>query len=102
MFKMKNELNRRTFLQTTTLAGAGMAIPFTSSAKEAPNIISRRSKSTINIGVIGVGLRGSYHAQLAMERDDCELVAICDVDKKMMERMQKIVSDKGLGLKGWG
>ena len=96
MFKMKNELNRRTFLQTTTLAGAGMAIPFTSSAKEAPNIISRRSKSTINIGVIGVGLRGSYHAQLAMERDDCELVAICDVDKKQLARGVKTCAGQGL------
>ena len=92
---MKNELNRRKFIQTTALAGAGVAIPFSSTAKTAPHILKGKPKSKINIGVIGVGLRGSYHAELAMERDDCELVAICDVDKQMIERMQKIVSDKG-------
>ena len=92
---MKKELNRRKFLQASALAGAGAAIPFTTSGQNSPNLISEKPKSKINVGVIGVGLRGSYHAEFAMEREDCELVAICDIDKRMIERMQKLVSDKG-------
>lgn len=90
---MSNNLNRRTFLQTSALASAGLAVGQTTTPKK---VISS-SKSKINIGVIGVGLRGQSHIDLALDRSDCEIVAICDVDDSMIQRTLSIIDKKGKG-----
>lgn len=90
---MDNNFNRRSFLQTSLLAGAGVAIP--SAASATSTIKKTTSKSKINIGVIGSGLRGQSHIALAHRREDCEVVAICDVDDEMINRTKKIFEDNG-------
>ncbi len=95
---MNQSYNRRKFLQTSALAGAGLAIPATS-AKAASEtnvqILKDPPKSKINLGFIGVGLRGQSHISLALNRDDCNVVAINDIDDHMIERTKKIFERKG-------
>jgi len=90
---MGNPVNRRSFLQTSALAGAGLAIP----VKETANfhINKRPNKSSIKLGFIGVGLRGQSHVSLALDRDDCTVAAICDVDDYMLNRTKEMIEKKG-------
>jgi predicted dehydrogenase len=62
-------MNRRTFLVGSAFAARTLA------ANERPNI-----------GVIGVGGRGSYHVSGLVLRKDVELTAVCDVDTGRTER----------------
>ncbi len=79
--------SRRTFIQKTMLAGAGISI--------LPNLTfaNATNKSKINVGLIGVGLRGTNHLNNLLQRDDVNVTAICDVDqariKLTMDKMDK-------------
>lgn len=98
---MKNKPNRRAFIQKSILAGAGLALGTTASGanKEeeskttAQPIANQNSK--LQLGFIGVGLRGQSHVDLALDRKDCVVAAICDIDPEMIRRTQAIISKKG-------
>ena len=45
--------------------------------------------------MIGVGLRGQNHLDLLLRREDVELVAICDVDDRMLASSKKIIKKSG-------
>jgi predicted dehydrogenase len=62
-------MNRRTFLVGSAFAARTLA-----------------ANDRTNIGVIGVGGRGSYHVQGLVRRKDVELTAVCDVDTGRTER----------------
>ena len=57
------------------LAGAGISI--------LPNLTfgNAINKSKINVGLIGVGLRGTNHLNNLLQRDDVNVTAICDIDQ---------------------
>ena len=90
---MEKNLNRREFLQSSMLAGAGMALPTTAAASY--NITSAQPKSTLRIAVLGSGLRGQSHINLALDRDDCEVVAIADPQQVMVDRTKALFEKKG-------
>ncbi|MEL6943800.1 MAG: Gfo/Idh/MocA family oxidoreductase [Bacteroidota bacterium] len=90
---MSHTLNRRDFLQTSTLAGAGLAVSSKSEGEHSN--LKTPFKSKINIGIIGSGLRGQSHINLALNRADCEVIAIADIDDRMIERTKKLFTDKG-------
>ena len=90
---MENQLNRRKFIQVSALAGIGIGTSTTELKATSKTISS--SKSKINIGVIGSGLRGQSHINLALNRTDCEVVAICDIDAHMINRTKKLFDKKG-------
>jgi len=72
-------LSRRSFLKTASVAGAGILI--------IPSLLSRPS-SRLNIAVIGVGGRGEASwKQVPIE----SIVALCDVDDRRAERGYKAV-----------
>jgi predicted dehydrogenase len=62
-------LNRRTFLLGSTYAAV------VTGANDRPNI-----------GVIGVGGRGTYHVGALVKRPEVEVTAVCDVDTGRTER----------------
>lgn len=72
-------MNRRTFVKNTGLTAAGFAALPTSTLMAAP-------KANIRLGFIGVGLRGQNHLDNALRRKDVDIVAICDIDDRMLER----------------
>lgn len=83
--------NRRDFLKSATLVGAGAAfVPGMLKAEPKPKATPKKTiKDKINLGFIGVGLRGRDHVYNASRRDDVNIVAICDVDPKAIKATQK-------------
>lgn len=81
-------LDRREFIRNSTMAGLGMAF--------LPNLSFGNSlKRTLNIGFIGVGLRGEEHLRNALERSDIHVKAICDLDKDRLKMAQDLLKEKG-------
>jgi predicted dehydrogenase len=88
-------LNRRNFIRQTAMAGAATAMPLPPVNAEPLNTSSDRFKSKLNLGFIGVGLRGQSHIELALMRDDCEVIAIADPQAVMVDLCLKIFDEKG-------
>jgi len=92
---MPNRFDRRKFLQTTALATAAFATPAVvqSAAASAPRSLNARDK--LRLGFIGVGMRGQSHVELALLREDCEIVAIADPEPRMVADTLKMIAEKG-------
>ncbi|WP_190810673.1 Gfo/Idh/MocA family protein [Flagellimonas sp. S3867] len=82
--------SRRSFVKKSALAGTGLAL--------APNISFGTGKvnaNKLNVGLIGVGLRGTNHLNNLLLRDDIIVGAICDVDDARIQLGLEIISKKG-------
>ena len=69
--------SRRDFVKKTAIAGTGLAL--------APSIslgMNLTFKDKLNVGLIGVGLRGTNHLNNVLLREDVNVVAICDIDQR--------------------
>lgn len=47
------------------------------------------------IGFIGVGLRGQDHLELALRRDDVDVIAICDIQQTMIDASIELIKKSG-------
>jgi len=82
-------MNRRDFVRTSGLTAAALtAIPDKS-------LFASFADEKLKIAIIGVGLRGQNHLDLILKRGDVELVAICDVDPKMLDMAKAIITKSG-------
>lgn len=74
--------NRRDFIKTAAIAGAGLAI--------APKIAfaGRKLGTKVRLGFIGLGLRGDVHLVNSLNRNDIEVIALCDIDPKRIKISQ--------------
>jgi predicted dehydrogenase len=83
--------NRRRFLRNSTLAGTAIFL--------APGIsLATRPTSaadTLNVGLIGVGLRGTNHLSNLLRRDDVNVVAIADIDQDRIKIAQDHIDKAG-------
>jgi predicted dehydrogenase len=80
---------RRNFIKTSAAAGLGFSIL-------PPGILSAKDKATkVRVGFIGVGMRGQGHLELALKRTDTEVVAICDVQQRMLDMSLALVTKSG-------
>jgi hypothetical protein len=79
---------RRDFLRAT-IAGAGLSI--------LPSAIlsAKDAETKVRLGFIGVGLRGQNHLDLALRRSDVEVVAICDVQQRMIDMSKDLIKKSG-------
>ncbi|MCF6285949.1 MAG: Gfo/Idh/MocA family oxidoreductase, partial [Candidatus Hydrogenedentes bacterium] len=67
-------INRRAFLKTAAVAaGAPFILPSTAFGKNAPS-------NRLNVGIIGLGTRGTPDMKLFMGNDDVQIRALCDVN----------------------
>lgn len=82
-------MKRRDFIKTTAVTGLGVLA--------APNIIKARGKEKVRLGLIGVGLRGTWHLKNSLERDDVEVTAICDIDPERITLAQAMIEKSGAG-----
>lgn len=80
---------RREFVKTTALAGTGLALMGSLTGQSAP------ADTKLRLGFIGVGFRGQGHLALALRREDVEVVAICDVQQRMMDMALAHVAKSG-------
>jgi predicted dehydrogenase len=85
---MSFPLSRRDFLKAASLASATLAFPRIMRGQSGPSPSSR-----LNLGLIGNGLICGQHFNALMARDDCRIVAVCDVNlakaRKMRDRAEK-------------
>ncbi|MFS4456048.1 Gfo/Idh/MocA family protein [Maribacter sp. 2304DJ31-5] len=80
---------RRNFIKNTSLAGAGL---FT-----VPGFATKRfgANDKLNIGMIGVGLRGTNHLNNLLLRKDVSITAICDIDPARINLAKNLISKAG-------
>ncbi|MFZ6011730.1 MAG: Gfo/Idh/MocA family protein [Bacteroidota bacterium] len=86
---MTTKTNRRDFIKTTALAGAGLTI------LPSKVLFSKDKDPKVRLGFIGVGLRGQNHLDLALGRTDVDVVAICDVQQRMIDMSKDLVKKSG-------
>lgn len=82
-------MDRKTFLQTTGLAAAGVALSGNLFAKKIGN------EEKVKIALIGTGARGQGHLDLVLRRDDVDLVAICEVEERALNIAKDMIIKSG-------
>lgn len=83
-------MNRKEFIRTTGLAAGAFMVPGASLFPQ-----EGRPYAKVQVGLIGVGLRGQHHLNLLLQREDVEVVAICDIDDRMLIRARGIIQKSG-------
>ena len=78
-------MQRRSFVKNSVLASAGFSILPSSS------LFAQQQK--IKLGFIGVGLRGQDHLEMALRRNDTDVIAICDIDDRMLGMASKKIKE---------
>ena len=81
--------SRRQFIKTAAVAGAGLSV------LSANSIFSKNAASRVRVGFIGVGLRGQNHLELALRRNDVDVIAICDIQQRMIDRSKALIRKSG-------
>jgi len=81
-------MNRKEFVRNASLAAAALVLP-------GKSLLAAKADTKVKVAMIGVGLRGQNHLDLLLKRDDVELVAICDVDDRMLIRAKEMISKSG-------
>ncbi len=88
---MNKSSSRRSFIKNTAILSTGMSI--------APHILygsNTLKDSKLNIGLIGVGLRGTNHLNNLLQRSDVTITAVCDIDPARIDLTRSIFKKKGL------
>ena len=86
---MSKSINRRDFIKTSVLAGAGTLL--------VPKVVLGHPavREKVRLGFIGTGMRGQWVLWLAAKRPDVEITSICDIDEGMIASALKILKDSG-------
>lgn len=83
-------MKRKDFIRNTALTGIGLSL-FPSS-----NIFATsKDQPKVRLAIIGVGARGKGHLDLLLRRDDVDLVAICDVDDRVLKESKAMIEKSG-------
>lgn len=82
-------INRKNFLRNSAITAAGLMI------LPAEIVFAKEPNNKIRLGFIGTGLRGQDHVELALRREDVEVVAICDIQQVMIDATLKLFADAG-------
>jgi predicted dehydrogenase len=86
----RDKIKRREFIKGLgggIIAGLGFPYVMSSSAGETP------PNDKITVGFIGVGMQGRGLLWQFLQRQDCRVTAICDVDKQKLNRALEIVGE---------
>ncbi|MBA3342418.1 MAG: Gfo/Idh/MocA family oxidoreductase [Gemmatimonadaceae bacterium] len=100
--------DRRDFLKTAVLAGAGVGLEACRfgagpgaaagpqrNAGPGPELFAAPPLGRVRVGFVGVGHQGSTHVQNFLRIDNVDVVAICDVTAANLARSLKTVTDAG-------
>jgi predicted dehydrogenase len=81
-------MNRKEFVKTTAMATAAMMMG-------GNKLFAATSDDKVRVALLGTGLRGQSHLSLLLRRDDVDVVAICDVDERMLTSAKDIITKSG-------
>ncbi len=84
-----NYINRRNFVKSSIASGIGLSL------LSAPAIVWGKDDRKVNLGFIGVGMRGRNHLRVAGARPDVNIKAICDIDPASIQEAQKLLKESG-------
>lgn len=99
-----NRLDRRTFLRNSLLAGASISLlPALGCRTTAPSVRSRvpGANDDIRFAVIGFRGRGADHIEGLRKVKGTRLVALCDVDRDVLDKEVKKCRDAGEQVDGF-
>lgn len=82
-------MNRRDFVRNTGLAAASIGLA------SLTDLYGHNNAPLLKVGMIGTGLRGQNHLDLLLRRKDVELVAICDIEPRMLDDARERISKSG-------
>jgi predicted dehydrogenase len=87
-------MKRKEFVTKTGLAAAALV-----AQGSALNVLAQKRKPVIPVddgkvktALIGVGLRGQNHLELLLQRNDVTVVAICDIDDRMLGMSKELLT----------
>ena len=83
------KLKRRDLINSAAIAGAGLLV--------TPGLVlgKRATDSRLRLGFIGVGLRGTWHLENSLKRNDVDVVAICDTNPERLDICRRHIADAG-------
>src|SRR5579864_6045925 len=90
LYPMHPYISRRQFLKQSSILAASVAAvggPLVSRAARSPN-------DTVRLGIIGCNGRGLAHIAGYLSVPDAEIVAICDVDSRALQKGIAAVAQK--------
>lgn len=88
MKNITSGINRRRFLAAAGVAAAApLIVPSNLFGAGAPS-------NRITMGVVGWGMQGPGNTGNFMNHEDCQVVAVCDIDKKHLEQAKNSVNNR--------
>ena len=81
-------MNRKKFIRSTAMATAAIALP-------VKDLLANYTNDKVRIALLGTGLRGQDHLDQLFRKPDVDVVAICDVDDRMLSMAKEAVSKSG-------
>jgi predicted dehydrogenase len=90
-------MKRKDFVKKSTLVAAAAAIaPSYVFAQKKPTTIPKTTNDgKVNVIMMGVGLRGQNHLHLLLDRNDVNVMAICDIDDRMLQTSKAMIEKSG-------
>jgi hypothetical protein len=82
-------MKRKEFIKGAGIAAASMAM------FPGESLLAMAPEPGLKLAMIGVGLRGQNHLDLLLRRNDVDLVAICDIDERMLTSSKQMISKAG-------
>ncbi|WP_158797435.1 Gfo/Idh/MocA family protein [Pedobacter sp. L105] len=82
-------MNRREFVNMSSMAAAVLTV------MPEETLFANPKDTKVKIAIIGVGNRGQDHIKNLMDRTDIELVAICDIDQRMLDIAKGLINKSG-------
>ena len=87
--------SRRSFIQKSAAFGAASVVLPNLALGQSLGKAKNSSNDKLQIGIIGVGLRGTNHLENALKRQDVVVTAIADIDPNRIAIAQKIMAEAG-------
>ncbi len=85
-------MKRRDFLKRTVMSTAVFAAPTIVPAKVLGRSGQVLTSNKITMACIGVGWQGTGNMENFLRESDCQVVAVCDLDKNHLENARRIVN----------
>ena len=91
-------MKRKNFIKKSALlASSGFLFPRFSSLSKAGSVLG--SNETINIGTIGLNSMGWWNTKSLLRIPEVNLIAICDVDARVIEKRKAEMDNQGVKVK---